>query len=305
VSILLAMIIDHCWGEPPVRLHPVVWMGRYLKRVGRHLPDRAPWLAFVLGTAFWVIGAVVAGAAYGLADYEIAKLPGWLALTMSAVLLKPLFALRMLVEEVRAVERALQVGIEQGRARLAHIVSRDTSLLDEVQIRESALESLAENLSDSVIAPLFWFAIFGLTGAVVYRFANTADAMWGYRGRWEWAGKFAARADDVLNWLPARITALVLLWLGPRGFALTQALPGEASNTPSPNSGWPMAALALSMGVKLCKPGVYALNACGRTVGPHDTRLAIRRSQICAWVLACVFAAGSLYLVQGGWHGPA
>ena len=103
--------------------------------------------------------------------------------------------------------------------------------LSEAQVRESAIETLAENLNDSVVAPLFWFVLLGLPGAALYRFANTADAMWGYRGvyqgqNWEWAGKWAARADDVLSWLPARLTALLLvmaagglslgrLWAGP------------------------------------------------------------------------------------------
>ena len=299
MSIVLALLLDHWWGEPPARIHPVVWMGYYLKRVGRNLPDRAPVPAFVLGMAYWLAGAAAVALLYGVAAHEIGKLPGWLASIITAVLLKPLFALRMLIDEVRAVEDALAGGVERGRARLARIVSRDTSRLDEAQVRESALESLSENLSDSVIAPLFWFAFFGLAGVAVYRFANTADAMWGYRGRWEWAGKFAAHADDVLNWLPARVTAFGLLWLGPRGFALTRSLPSEAKRTPSPNSGWPMAALALSLNVKLCKPGVYGLNDAGRTVGAQDTPVALKRAQTCAWVIAGILAIGVQYLM--GW----
>jgi adenosylcobinamide-phosphate synthase len=299
VSIVLALLLDRWWGEPPARLHPVVWMGYYLKRVGRSLPGRTPVLAFALGAVYWLAGAATVAMLYGVAAHEIGKLPGWLALIITTVLLKPLFALRMLVDEVRAVEDALAVGLESGRARLAHIVSRDTAGLDEAQVRESALESLSENLSDSVIAPLFWFAIFGLPGAAVYRFANTADAMWGYRDRWEWAGKCAARADDVLNWLPARITAFGLLWIAPRGFALTRDLAVEAARTPSPNSGWPMAALALSMNLKLCKPGVYVLNAAGRTVGAQDTRVALRRAQMCAWIIAGILAIGVQCLM--GW----
>ncbi len=200
-----------------------------------------------------------------------AKLPLWLNLLLTAVLLKPLFALRMLLGEVAAVEQSLTQSIESGRARLALIVSRDTAQLDSSEVRESALESLAENLSDSVIAPLFWFAIFGLPGAAVYRFANTADAMWGYRGRWEWAGKFAARADDLLNLLPARITALGLLLAGPNRMALLRRLPREAARTTSPNSGWPMGALALSLNVRLRKPRVYALNANGSAPSARDT----------------------------------
>jgi adenosylcobinamide-phosphate synthase len=152
-------------------------------------------------------------------------------------------------------------------------VSRDTAALDATQVREAAIETLAENLNDSVIAPLFWFAIAGLPGAAVYRFANTADAMWGYRDHREWAGKFAARADDLLSWLPARLSALALLAARP---ALLPRLAGEARRTPSPNSGWPMAAMALRLDLKLGKPGVYQLNSSGAQPGPGDVALACR-----------------------------
>jgi len=286
VSVLVAMLLDRWLGEPPARLHPVVWMGCYLKRVGQTLPSRAPKVALLLGTAYWFLGAALVGLAFTGAALWFAKLPWWLGGVLTAVLLKPLFALRMLLSEAQAVERALGEGIEAGRARLAHIVSRDTTQLDGDQIRESILESLSENLSDSVIAPLFWFAIFGLPGAAVYRFANTADAMWGYRGQWEWAGKFAARADDLLNLIPARLTAVGLALAGPGRTTVLLALPREAARTASPNSGWPMSALALSLGVKLRKPGVYALNPDGRSPGAADVVVALRRAQAAAWGFA-------------------
>ncbi|WP_161547594.1 CobD/CbiB family cobalamin biosynthesis protein, partial [Escherichia coli] len=126
------------------------------------------------------------------------------------------------------------------------------------------------NLNDSVIAPLFWFAIAGLPGAALYRFANTADAMWGYRDDREWCGKWAARADDLLSWLPARLSALLL-----RPPALG-ALWREAGRTPSPNGGWPMAAMALRLDVRLGKPGVYLLHATGQPA-TAATLLAARR----------------------------
>ena len=241
MSVILAALIDRWWGEPPAALHPVVWMGRYLGWAGRDLPSRPPAVAFTLGAVYWLGGAVVVALAYGYARFLMAMLPVWVAVPLTAMLLKPLFALRMLLDEVSAVEESLAQGIESGRTRLATIVSRDTASLGAEEIRESSLESLAENLSDSVVAPLFWFAVFGLPGAAVYRFANTADAMWGYRGRWEWAGKFAARADDVLNLVPARLTALALLLGRSSRWRHLRALPSEAARTPSPNSGWPMA----------------------------------------------------------------
>ncbi|MEP6965730.1 MAG: adenosylcobinamide-phosphate synthase CbiB, partial [Polaromonas sp.] len=191
--------------------------------------------------------------------------------------LKPMLAWAMLRREVQAVEDALGESLEAGRQRLGWLVSRDTAQLSEREVRESAIESLAENLNDSVVAPIFWFVLLGLPGAAVYRFANTADAMWGYKGlrhgvNWEWAGKWAAWADDVLSWLPARITALLLVLLSRR-FSLA-SLAREARKTPSPNSGWPMAAMALALGISLGKPGVYTLNPAGRPPQAVDTLLA-------------------------------
>ena len=245
---------------------------------------------FFFGTLGWLVGAGLVAAAYGLAGFELAKLPRWLEVILTALLLKPLFALRLLLREVMAVEAALVQGLGPGRARLAHIVSRDTTNLDPDEIRESSLESLSENLSDSVVAPLFWFVLLGLPGAAVYRFANTADAMWGYRGRWEWAGKFAARADDLLNLIPARITAIGLLLLGPNRWSLLARLPREAARTTSPNSGWPMGALALALNVRLRKPKVYALNAEGLAPSAADMSKALRRAETTAWVFAGLFA---------------
>lgn len=300
MSILLALLIDRCWGEPPASIHPVVWMGYYLKRIGHDLPNRRPGMALFLGAVGWVAGAGLVAAVYGLAGLELAKLPRGLAVILTALLLEPLFALRLLLKEVMDVEAALAQGLDCGRARLAHIVSRDTTNLDPDEIRESSLESLAENLSDSVIAPLFWFVLFGLPGAAVYRFANTADAMWGYRGRWEWAGKFAARADDLLNLIPARMTAIGLLLLGPNRWPLLWRLPREASRTTSPNSGWPMGALALALNVRLRKPQIYALNARGRSPSAADTRTALRRVEATAWVIAGLLAMACEFLPRAG-----
>jgi adenosylcobinamide-phosphate synthase len=221
-----------------------------------------------------------------------------LDLLVTALLLKPLLALRMLLDEVKAVEQSLGQGIDSGRARLAQIVSRDTARLSSSEVRESSLESLAENLSDSVIAPLFWFAVFGLPGAAVYRFANTADAMWGYRGRWEWAGKCAARADDLLNLIPARLTAIALLMVGPNRLSVLRQLPREAALTSSPNSGWPMSALALSMNVRLRKPGAYALNANGAEPSAADTRKGLRQAEIAAWMSAALLASSAALLLR-------
>lgn len=290
MSVILAALIDRWWGEPPVAAHPVVWMGRYLEWAGRRLPSLQAPLALTLGTFYWLGGAVVVGLLYTLAGHALKPLPPWVQIMLTAVLLKPLFALRMLLDEVGAVGRSLRQGIESGRSRLATIVSRDTTTLSEDEVRESAMESLAENLSDSLIAPLFWFLVLGLPGAAVYRFANTADAMWGYRGRWEWAGKFAARADDLLNIVPARLTALALLLMRSRRWRLLSALQSEAGRTPSPNSGWPMAALALGLDVRLRKPGSYTLNATARSPTESDFEAALHVATFTAWIGVVLFA---------------
>ena len=336
---LLAFGLDVAFGEPPVRLHPVVWMGQYLQwageriapsvvvdasplRGGRH--ENASRIAesariglsetggattvrdarrqFRLGALAWLLGAAVTTSLAWGAQWTLGKLPVWLAVPLLALCLKPLFAWTMLRDLVAQVETALGHGLQAGREQLAHLVSRDVQQLDEAGVRESAIETLAENLSDSVVAPLLWFALLGLPGAALYRFANTADAMWGYPGahggrHWQWAGKWAARADDVLNWLPARLTA-GLLMMGARR-TLWQALPVQAALTPSPNGGWPMGAMALRLGVSLGKPGVYRLNGQAPAPQASHTWQALRRARRAAW-LAVALCAGAVALV-GPW----
>jgi adenosylcobinamide-phosphate synthase len=278
-AMLVALAVDSALGEPPAATHPVVFMGKFLRRWGRGLPDKAPRAAFMGGAGGWLIGAVVctgiAWIAASLARQWLAPSASWIRAAATALvygmLLKPLLAWALLRSEVQAVEAAVAEGVDAARARVALLASRNTRELSELQVRETAIESLAENLNDSVIAPLFWFAVAGLPGAALYRFANTADAMWGYRDRWEWAGKWAAHADDVLSWIPARLTAAVLL--GPRHWG---DLRREARRTASPNGGWPMSAMALRLGVRLGKPGVYLLNARGRSAAASDTARAVR-----------------------------
>jgi adenosylcobinamide-phosphate synthase len=300
-AMVLALLIDRWWGEPPVRWHPVVWMGQGLEAMGRRIAPAAGQGArpngqlFLAGALAWTMGAGVVVLIALAAAWALGQTPLWLQVLALGVLLKPMLAWRMLRDEVRAVEAALGESLEAGRERLSWLVSRDVRALDASQVRESAIESLAENLNDSVVAPLFWFAVAGLPGAVLYRFSNTADAMWGYRGErngrdWSWAGKWAARADDVLSWLPARITGALLGVLGaPRSL---DTLPAQARRTPSPNSGWPMAAMALALDVRLGKPGVYELHGAGRSPQATDTAQALR---LAGRVVALLGAAALLW----------
>lgn len=274
-AVLLALLVDRLLGEPPAWMHPVVGMGKYLACCEPRLLALRPAPALLAGTLLWLAAAaLVVLAALAVQRALIQWLPQAVAVALLALLLKPLMAWHMLASEVRAVEAALGDSLEAGRARLAWLVSRDVTTLDEAQVRESAIESLAENLNDSVVAPVFWFLLLGLPGAALYRFANTADAMWGYRGRWEWAGKWAARADDVLSWLPARLTAILLAVAG--GGVRPGCLHAQARHTPSPNSGWPMAAMALILGVRLRKPGLYTLNEGARAPQAADTARALQ-----------------------------
>jgi adenosylcobinamide-phosphate synthase len=306
---LLALAVDWWLGEPPAAAHPVVWMGRALQWWGERLAPRAPvgrdlkifWRAALVWCA---LAAIVVIAAWAV-QHLVLMLHGFVAAALLALLLKPLLAWRMLRDEVLAVEVALGQSLPAGRAQLARLVSRDVSALTAVQVRESAIESLAENLNDSVVAPLFWFALLGLPGAALYRFANTADAMWGYPGMrggryWQWAGKWAARADDVLSWLPARATALLLALL-VQGVSLA-TVARQARKTPSPNSGWPMAAMALALNVRLAKPGVYTLHSRGRRAGPLDTQRAARLgSRVVLAMVPVVVALQLLVLGVGAW----
>lgn len=280
-ALWLALAIDRWLGEPPARVHPVVGMGRWLGWAGRlvaPLPGDARRAGpFVRGALAWLVGAFVATVLGWALQRAAGALPALLAAVALALCLKSLLAWRMLRDEVAAVEQALACSLPEGRERLARLVSRDVQQLEAGEVRESAIESLAENLNDSVVAPLFWFAIAGLPGAALYRFANTADAMWGYRGErggrdWTWAGKWAARADDALSWLPARLTALLLMLAAARW---PVGLRREAARTPSPNGGWPMGAMALLLGVHLRKPGVYVLHADGREPQAQDTQRAL------------------------------
>jgi adenosylcobinamide-phosphate synthase len=224
-------------------------------------------------------------------------------LIATALLLKPMFAVRALGDAAFVVRDALDEGdVEAARRGLGSLCSRKADHLDAKSLIAATIESVAENASDSIVAPLFFFACFGLPGAVFYRSANTLDSMIGYHGRFEYAGKVAARIDDVLNFLPARLTALLLLAGGalsgadaPRGLSTMWR---DASRTESPNAGRPMAAMAGLLGVRLEKESHYALG---------EARQELRTSQITlAWhivSIASVFALALAALFLKARHG--
>jgi adenosylcobinamide-phosphate synthase len=266
---LAALGADLVLGEPPAAVHPTVWMGRWISLARRTRRARTPLAALAEGALWCASGA----AATALA----ARAAGRLGPVARGVALKPALSLRALLSAGAEVERALRRGdLPEARRLLAwHLVSRDTSALSAAEVAGAAIESLAENLGDGVVAPLLAFRAGGLPAAYLHRFTNTADAMLGYRTpELEWFGKAPARADDLLNWVPARVSALLVSLAAPLGGgsprAALRTAARDASLTASPNAGWPMAAMAGALGVRLDKRGAYRLNESGRAPGVDD-----------------------------------
>ncbi|MEM2124666.1 MAG: adenosylcobinamide-phosphate synthase CbiB, partial [Methanolinea sp.] len=255
-TIPLALLVDRVTGDPRSRFHPVALLGRFIALWGdpRHYPRGFQRAA---GAAMWGVTAALFSAPFLLAEV---LLPGLSVLLVSPFLLKVCLAWRSLEEHAGEVERALSAGIERGREQVRYIVSRETRDLTEEQVRSAAYESLAENVVDSVVSPLFYYALLGLPGAAVYRAANTMDAMLGYRDERERIGWFSARADDVLNYVPARLAAAVLLaYFAARGRfrPAWECLRRDGKKRPGFNGGLPMAAIAGGCGIRFEKPGAY------------------------------------------------
>jgi adenosylcobinamide-phosphate synthase len=222
---------------------------------------------------------------------------------VGALALKSTFTISGLRNTAKKVQKLLDnEDLTEVRHELRALVSRDATNLSRGQIVSAAVESVAEGLCDSVVAPIFYFIVLGLPGAFVYRAVNTADAMIGYHGRYEYLGKFAARLDDVLNFIPARIAALLLIlaaWLRGAGGRAADVASRDHKNTASPNAGWPMAAMAGALDVKLEKPGHYRLgsNKAKGKLLPETIGFAVSLfSGACGlWLLIAVFWLGVWY----------
>ena len=265
--LLLAFMLDAGWGDPPWLYrrvpHPVALLGRVLEaaEVRWNRPGLGARARFLRGLLF-VLAVVALAGGLGWAVERLCNgfLGGWV---LEAVLASTLIAFRGLHDRVRAVAEALDLGLEDARAKVAHIVGRDPARLDRAGVARAATESLAENFSDGVVAPLFWFALFGLGGLCAYKAVNTLDSMIGYRNaRFEAFGKAAARLDDALNWVPARLAGLLLVTAAS---VLPQASAARAFRTMwrdapkhrSPNAGWQEAAMAGALGFALAGPRHY------------------------------------------------
>ena len=251
LPLMLAWVMDLWLGDPMQLPHPVVGFGKLIakgertwnKGKGRQWKGALMAIALVVGT--YVVSACLLG-----------LLPGVLHTLASALLIFYCLAGTTLIREVREVFRAVDRSLEEGRIQVARIVGRDTSELSAQEVRTAALETLAENLSDGVIAPLFWYALLGVPGMLAYKMVNTLDSMIGYRNeRYKDFGCFAARLDDVANYLPARLTALLMVLASGR-ISLIKFVWKYGDQHASPNSGYPEAALA---GILDCRFG-----------GPHN-----------------------------------
>lgn len=263
----LALLLDLVCGEPPAFLHPVVWLGRLIGALERRAPA-TPGAQLAYGA---LLVAASAGAAWGGARLVLRRAP-W----VGPLLLKSAFAWRGLHQAGLAVAGDLERDDLAGaRQALRALVSRDTADLEAPLLAAAAIESLAENLNDSIVAPLLYDVCGGIPLALAYRAVNTCDAMVGYRGRHEHLGKAAARADDALNLAPARLSALLIVAAAGRAARAAWCGLRDAPLTPSPNAGWPMSAAAGALGVALEKRGVYRLNAGGRPPSTADVRRAV------------------------------
>jgi adenosylcobinamide-phosphate synthase len=304
MTILLAFLIDTLWGDPPNRWHPVAWMGTLITQLRRRMPASGR-LGLLLGGSVIALGGAGLVWGIGLALQRVtARLPWPLHLLAEAAVLKSTFSLRGLVGAARDVETALLAGdLPQARRWLGwHLVSRETGQLDESQVAAAAIESLAENLSDGVVAPLFYYRLGGLPAALAYRYLNTCDALLGYRdAEREWLGKVPARADDIANLIPARLTAwgiLVAQRLASNfgaGANLSTAVAiyrRDCAKTTSPNAGHPMSAMAGVLGVELEKVGHYRLGGGLARPQPSDIERAVRLVY-----LASGLCLGAFYLL--------
>lgn len=276
----IAMLLDAALGEPRWlwdRLpHPAVLMGRLIgwgdAQFNTGPSRKTKGILMVMGLVYLA----------GVLGWILSGLGPLVDIVITAILL----AQKSLVEHVRAVADGLRLSLPQGRRSVAMIVSRDTADMPADSVARSAIESAAENLSDGVIAPAFWFLVAGLPGLLIYKIINTADSMIGYRtprhADFGWA---AARLDDVLNLIPARLTALMIALPGGV-MSQWRAIAGDAALHRSPNAGWPEAAMARSIDVALAGPRAYDgqmqqfawVNSAGkRAIGPAAIDAALTR----------------------------
>jgi len=300
----IALVIDLVLGEPPRAIHPVVWIGKVASFLERGGIGRRPLAQFVYGCGITlvIIGLFVAPAYFILLHLKSLSFAAYVI--TGAVLLKYTFSLKELRQvALRVKGLLLKSKLDEARFELRSLVSRDTRDLPQPLLVSATVESVAENACDSFVAPLFYFLLFGIPGAIAYRVVNTLDAMVGYHGKYEYLGKFASKLDDVLNFIPARLTALllVLATLLSKGNASAswQVALSDHAKTESVNAGWPMAAVAGALNVQLEKVGHYKLGKPNARLIPEtiDAALKLVLIAMLSWVVICFIAGGISFVI--------
>jgi adenosylcobinamide-phosphate synthase len=286
----IALTLDLAIGEVPNTYHPISWLGKLISFEVKLLPKKGKGIQLVLG-AFAVlitIGTITVLLFFLLGTLKEINLI--LYIITSGILLKLAFSIRGLARAVIDVKKLLIADkISKAKISLKSLVSRETDNFGKGQVVAATIESLAENSCDSFIAPLFYFLIFGVPGAIAYRIINTFDSMIGYHGQWEYSGKFAARIDDVVNFIPARIAAVLIVvaaWICKKNVVRSwQIMLRDHNKTQSPNAGWTMSAIAGALEIQLEKTGHYKLgdNHYSLSVNTIDSSLKMILTVILVW----------------------
>lgn len=283
---ILALLIDIILGEPPAALHPVVVIGKAVDRLRRMMPRRK--IAGLVISVLVISGAALAGSALIRLAYASGALAGSsevgdiLALIVSSYLLKSTFAFRSLISTSREIGHLIDDDLDAAKRLLPALVSRNPLNLTHAQARSAVIESLSENYVDTIVSPLFYYVLFsyfgiGVEAALAFKAVSTMDSMLGYRTEeLREIGYAPARLDDLLNWIPARLSLPLIMIASPgRSKDILRACMRYHSVTPSPNSGWPMAAAAGALGTRMEKPGVYTILDDGRDPESEDIPAAI------------------------------
>ena len=252
LPLLVAWGMDICLGDPMRIPHPIVGFGKLISK-GEKLLNKGKYRKWKGG----MMALLLVVGTYLISVFFLNCFSGILSLLVSSLLIFYCLAGTTLIREVREVFRAVDRSLDEGRKQVARIVGRDTSVLSEQEVRTAALETLAENLSDGVIAPLFWYALLGVPGMLAYKMVNTLDSMIGYRNeRYGQFGCWAARLDDVANYIPARLTAFLMIVASGR-LSLIGFVWKYGCQHASPNSGYPEAALAGILNCRFGGPHFY------------------------------------------------
>lgn len=261
--IFIAVVIDLLFGELPTNVHPVVFIGRIIE-IFKKLKERYSLINTKIAGAFLTIFLIILLSWIFAFIIWIFKFNNLLMIIISSILLSTTFSIKLLINSADNVKIDINHDIDNARKSVSYLVSRDTSQLSYEKIISAVIETLTENITDSVVSPIFYTFILGVLGGIAYRVVNTLDAMIGYKNPKNInIGWFPAKLDDILNYLPARITGILIIMAA---FILRlnwrnsyKIMFRDAKKTPSPNSGYPMAATAGALGIQLIKPGCYTL----------------------------------------------